>query len=55
MDAKQETMVDIFDKAQSFTRAREAQEMGVYPYGTHIIKKILKEVYWQKRIYGSMK
>ena len=24
--------MDIFEKAQSFTRAREAQAMGIYPF-----------------------
>jgi 8-amino-7-oxononanoate synthase len=34
MDTQQKEVVDIFDKARSFTRAREAQQMGVYPYFT---------------------
>lgn len=32
MDTQQKEIVDIFEKAKGFTRAREAQEMGVYPY-----------------------
>jgi 8-amino-7-oxononanoate synthase len=27
-----EVLMDIFEKAHNFTRAREAQEMGIYPY-----------------------
>lgn len=34
MDTQQREIVDIFEKAKSFTRAREAQEMGVYPFFT---------------------
>jgi 8-amino-7-oxononanoate synthase len=34
MDTQQKEIVDIFDKARSFTRAREAQQMGVYPFFT---------------------
>lgn len=32
MDVSAQTRVDIFDKARSFTRAREAQALGIYPY-----------------------
>ncbi len=32
MDAVEEQRVDIFDKAVEFTRARDAQAMGIYPF-----------------------
>jgi 8-amino-7-oxononanoate synthase len=32
MDISTQTRVDIFDKARSFTRAREAQALGMYPF-----------------------
>jgi 8-amino-7-oxononanoate synthase len=32
MDAVEEQRVDIFDKAEEFTRARDAQAMGIYPF-----------------------
>jgi 8-amino-7-oxononanoate synthase len=32
MDAIEEQRVDIFDKAAEFTRARDAQAMGIYPF-----------------------
>lgn len=32
MDISTQTNVDIFDKTRSFTRAREAQALGIYPY-----------------------
>lgn len=32
MDVSTQTRVDIFDKARTFTRAREAQALGIYPF-----------------------
>ena len=32
MDAAEKQQVDIFEKTKTFTRAREAQQMGIYPF-----------------------
>ena len=34
MDTQQKEVMDIFDKARNFTRAREAEQMGIYPFFT---------------------